>query len=66
MKKAGRNPADIEITNTVERALPTTDEESEQWLEGLRHRVEIGITHFVLDFSSRARAARVIFLPAWM
>ena len=49
-EKAGRNPADIEISNTVERALPENDEQSEQWLELLRHRAAAGVRHFVLDF----------------
>jgi alkanesulfonate monooxygenase SsuD/methylene tetrahydromethanopterin reductase-like flavin-dependent oxidoreductase (luciferase family) len=49
-EKAGRDPADIEITNTVEKALPETDADSEQLLEVLRHRRDLGITHFVMDF----------------
>jgi alkanesulfonate monooxygenase SsuD/methylene tetrahydromethanopterin reductase-like flavin-dependent oxidoreductase (luciferase family) len=49
-EKAGRDPADIEITNTVEKALPETDADSEQLLDVLRHRRDLGITHFVMDF----------------
>jgi len=49
-EKAGRDPGHIEITNTIEKPLPTTDEESEQLLEVLRHRRSLGITHFVMDF----------------
>ena len=49
-ERAGRDPGDIEITNTIEKPLPTTDEESEQLLEVLRHRRSLGITHFVMDF----------------
>ena len=47
---AGRDPADIEISNTVEKALPETDAESEQLLEHLAHKTELGIQHFVMDF----------------
>jgi len=47
---AGRDPSDIEISQTVERALPTTDAESAEYLEVLGHKVELGVRHFVLDF----------------
>ncbi len=49
-EKAGRNPDDIEITNTVEKALPESDDDSEQLVELLAHRRDLGITHFVMDF----------------
>ncbi|CAN5609287.1 LLM class F420-dependent oxidoreductase [soil metagenome] len=47
---AGRDPADIEVTTTVERALPETDADSEQWVEQLQHKANLGVQHFVLDF----------------
>jgi alkanesulfonate monooxygenase SsuD/methylene tetrahydromethanopterin reductase-like flavin-dependent oxidoreductase (luciferase family) len=51
-EKAGRDPQSIEITNTVEKALPETDADSEQLVELLRHRRDLGITHFVMDFGN--------------
>ena len=49
-EKAGRDPGAIEVTTTLERALPETDEESERLLADLAHRAELGIHHFVMDF----------------
>lgn len=48
--KAGRDPDSIEVTNTVERPLPDSDEESEIFLADLAHRADLGVQHFVLDF----------------
>ena len=48
--EAGRDPADIAMSTTVERALPETDEESEQYRELLTHYRSLGVSHFVLDF----------------
>jgi alkanesulfonate monooxygenase SsuD/methylene tetrahydromethanopterin reductase-like flavin-dependent oxidoreductase (luciferase family) len=47
---AGRNPGNIEITLTIERALPTSDAESESMLADLAHLRSIGVDHFVMDF----------------
>lgn len=47
---AGRDPAAIEMSNTVEKALPETDAESEEMLELLAHKVDLGVRHFVMDF----------------
>jgi alkanesulfonate monooxygenase SsuD/methylene tetrahydromethanopterin reductase-like flavin-dependent oxidoreductase (luciferase family) len=47
---AGRDPADIEVSTTLERSLPETDEESAEMLEFLSHKVELGVQHFVMDF----------------
>ena len=49
-KKANRNPSDIEISLTIERALPETDADSESFRDYLEHLTELGIEHFVLDF----------------
>ena len=49
-EKAGRNPADIEVTTTVEVALPETDEQSEQLVERLTKLADLGVQHFVMDF----------------
>ena len=40
----------IEVGTTVERPLPTTDEESQELLEFLSHLRELEITHFTMDF----------------
>jgi alkanesulfonate monooxygenase SsuD/methylene tetrahydromethanopterin reductase-like flavin-dependent oxidoreductase (luciferase family) len=49
-EKAGRDPASIEVSTTVEKALPETDEDSEKLVESLRRRAELGVQHFVMDF----------------
>ncbi len=49
-EEAGRDPAVIAMSTTVERALPETDEESEQYRELLTHYRSLGVSHFVLDF----------------
>lgn len=46
----GRDPSDIENTLTVAGDLPTNDAESHAWIERLGHLVELGVTHFVMDF----------------
>ena len=51
-ERAGRNPSDIEITTTVERALPETDAESAALVEQLGHLAELGVQHFVMDFGN--------------
>lgn len=47
---AGRNPSDIESSVTMGGDLPQSDADSEQWLERLTHRRELGMTYFVMDF----------------
>ncbi len=49
-EKAGRDPNDVEISLTIERALPTTDGESEAFLADLSRLAGLGVGHFVLDF----------------
>jgi alkanesulfonate monooxygenase SsuD/methylene tetrahydromethanopterin reductase-like flavin-dependent oxidoreductase (luciferase family) len=49
-EKAGRDPGDIELSTTVEKALPETDEDSERLVESLRRRADLGVQHFVMDF----------------
>jgi alkanesulfonate monooxygenase SsuD/methylene tetrahydromethanopterin reductase-like flavin-dependent oxidoreductase (luciferase family) len=51
-EKAGRNPDDIEISSTLERPLPETDEDSAKWVEQLSRLVELGVQHFVFDFGN--------------
>ncbi len=47
---AGRDPASIELGTTVERALPTTDAESEALVEHLGHLADLGLQRFTMDF----------------
>lgn len=47
---AGRDPSSIEVTTTVERALPTTDEESAKLRDELEAIVALGVQHLVMDF----------------
>ncbi len=49
---AGRNPADIEISTTVERPLPETDADSAALVEQLSHLADLGVQHFVMDFGN--------------
>jgi len=49
-EQAGRDPLSIEISVTIERALPETDSESEQFLTDLMHLSELDVRHFVMDF----------------
>jgi alkanesulfonate monooxygenase SsuD/methylene tetrahydromethanopterin reductase-like flavin-dependent oxidoreductase (luciferase family) len=48
--KAGRKPSDVEVSLTVERALPNSGAESQQLLDELSHLAELGVQHFVMDF----------------
>lgn len=50
--EAGRDPSDIVLSRTVERALPETDAESQESLEQLSILAEQGVSHFVLDFGN--------------
>lgn len=47
---AGRDPAEIQVSTTIERALPTDDAGSDEWRALLEHRYALGVRHFVLDF----------------
>lgn len=49
---AGRDPADIEICQTVEKALPETSADAQELLELLAHKAELGVRHFVMDFGN--------------
>ena len=50
--EAGRDPADIEISQTVEKALPETTADSAELSELLAHKIELGVRHFVMDFGN--------------
>jgi alkanesulfonate monooxygenase SsuD/methylene tetrahydromethanopterin reductase-like flavin-dependent oxidoreductase (luciferase family) len=49
-EKAGRDPGTIEISTTIEKALPESDADSEVLLDLLRRRYDAGVRHFVMDF----------------
>jgi alkanesulfonate monooxygenase SsuD/methylene tetrahydromethanopterin reductase-like flavin-dependent oxidoreductase (luciferase family) len=49
---AGRDPADIEVTTTLECPLPETDEDAEKLLAALHHHADRGVQHFVMDFGN--------------
>jgi alkanesulfonate monooxygenase SsuD/methylene tetrahydromethanopterin reductase-like flavin-dependent oxidoreductase (luciferase family) len=52
LDRLGRDPAGLEMSTTVERALPTTDSESAEYAEFLASLADVGIRHFVLDFGN--------------
>ena len=47
---AGRDPSSIEVSVTLERSLPETDEDSRRLVDELHRRAERGADHFVMDF----------------
>ena len=51
-EKAGRDPAAIEVSTTLERALPETDGDSERLLAQMSHLADVGVQHFVMDFGN--------------
>ena len=58
-ERAGRDPSSIEVSQTVERPLPETDEESEQLLALLAHKADLGVQHLVMDFGNPPSAEHV-------
>ena len=51
-EKAGRNPGDIEVSTTLERPLPESDEDSERLVAQISHLADLGVQHFVMDFGN--------------
>lgn len=49
-EQAGRDPDAIEVSVTLERALPTTDDESGRLVEELAGHRDLGVDHVVMDF----------------
>lgn len=49
---AGRDPSDIEISQTIEKALPENDAQADELLELLAHKMALGVRHFVMDFGN--------------
>lgn len=58
-EKAGRDPDVIEVSVTLERALPETDEAAEQLRDEIARWMGAGVTHFVMDFGNPASAEHV-------
>ena len=51
-ERAGRDPAAIEISTTLERALPETDVQGAELVDQLSHIADLGVQHFVMDFGN--------------
>ena len=51
-EKAGRDPDVIEVSMTIEKPLPESDEDSEKLVELLTHKASLGVQHFVMDFGN--------------
>ena len=51
-EEAGRDPAAIEVSVTLERALPESDDDSARLVEELAARHDAGADHFVMDFGN--------------
>jgi alkanesulfonate monooxygenase SsuD/methylene tetrahydromethanopterin reductase-like flavin-dependent oxidoreductase (luciferase family) len=51
-EEAGRDPAAIEVSVTLERALPESDDDSARLVEELAARHDAGAHHFVMDFGN--------------
>jgi alkanesulfonate monooxygenase SsuD/methylene tetrahydromethanopterin reductase-like flavin-dependent oxidoreductase (luciferase family) len=59
-EEAGRDPAAIEVSVTLERALPETDDESARLVDELAARHAAGADHFVMDFGNPASTEPVL------
>ncbi len=49
---AGRDATAIDVSTTLERALPEDDAQAEQLLADMARWVELGVTYFVMDFGN--------------
>lgn len=49
-EQAGRDPASIEVSITLERPLPESDEDSEKLVDELAGHARRGVRHVVMDF----------------
>jgi alkanesulfonate monooxygenase SsuD/methylene tetrahydromethanopterin reductase-like flavin-dependent oxidoreductase (luciferase family) len=59
-EEAGRDPAGIEVSVTLERALPESDGDSARLVEELSARHDAGADHFVMDFGNPESAEPVL------
>ncbi len=48
--KAGRDPDSIEVSTTLERPLPESDDDSAKLVAELRRWTDLGVQHVVMDF----------------
>lgn len=53
----GRDPTEIQFSLTIERALPDTKSEADDFAALLSELIELGFEHFVLDFGNPTSAA---------
>ncbi len=49
---AGRDPEAVAACVTLERALPEDDTQSEALFDEMAHRVDLGVSYFVMDFGN--------------
>ena len=49
-ESAGRDPDEIVVSTTLERALPENDTDSEVLVDLLGGFIDLGVSHFVMDF----------------
>jgi alkanesulfonate monooxygenase SsuD/methylene tetrahydromethanopterin reductase-like flavin-dependent oxidoreductase (luciferase family) len=59
-EEAGRDPDAIEVTVTLERALPESDDDSARLVDELAARHAAGADHFVMDFGNPASTEPVL------
>ncbi|MEJ2865276.1 LLM class flavin-dependent oxidoreductase [Actinomycetospora flava] len=59
-EEAGRDPGRIEVSVTLERALPESDEDSARLVEELAAKRDVGVDHFVMDFGNPASTEPVL------
>ena len=52
LDRAGRKRSDIEFAITIEKALPESDADSDEFVDFLGQAINIGFQHFVLDFGN--------------
>jgi alkanesulfonate monooxygenase SsuD/methylene tetrahydromethanopterin reductase-like flavin-dependent oxidoreductase (luciferase family) len=49
-ERAGRDPASIVVSTTLERPLPESDDDSARLVHELSRWADLGVEHFVMDF----------------
>jgi alkanesulfonate monooxygenase SsuD/methylene tetrahydromethanopterin reductase-like flavin-dependent oxidoreductase (luciferase family) len=51
-ERAGRDPDAIEVSTTLERALPDSDADSAKLLDEIAHKADRGVQHVLMDFGN--------------
>jgi alkanesulfonate monooxygenase SsuD/methylene tetrahydromethanopterin reductase-like flavin-dependent oxidoreductase (luciferase family) len=51
-ERAGRDPDAIEVSTTLERALPDSDADSAKLLDEIAHKADHGVHHVLMDFGN--------------